>query len=374
MIIKTHESILDFNSQAWNALLDNDYPFMRYEFLAALENNNCTGEKFGWLPKHIAAYDHNRLIGVLPNYEKNNSYGEFVFDNAWAEAYQRHGFLYYPKWVVAAPYTPATGTRILVAEDADWQKVASALVDASVSNMPDTISSLHYLFTNTVETELLESKGFMKRTGCQFHWHNRNYRDFDDFLAQLTAKKRKNIRQERRYAERANVEIEIISGDQANEEQLMAVDTFYRKTFDEKWGTATLNLGFFKQVAHTMGPQLLLIMAKRDQQYIAGAICFIGNNTLYGRHWGCIEEHDHLHFEICFYQGIEYCIKNGLQYFEPGAQGEHKISRGFMPVKTYSAHWIRHPDFSLAIQHFLQDENAGMTQYFSMMTSRSPYK
>jgi len=374
MNIKVHETLHDFTPQQWNHLLENDYPFMRHEFLVALEDNNCTGETFGWRPKHIAIYEENKLVGALANYEKTNSYGEFVFDSAWADAYQRHGFLYYPKWVVASPYTPATGPRLLVAPDANHELISTALIDTSLVKMPKQVSSLHYLFTNEHETALLESRGFFRRVGCQFQWQNQGYETFDDFLNQLTAKKRKNIRQERRYANRADVEIEIISGDKATEEQLIAAEMFYRKTFDEKWGTATLNIGFFRQIAQTMGKQLLLILASREQRYIAGAILFIGNNTLYGRHWGCIEDHDHLHFEICFYQGIEYCIKHGLKHFEPGAQGEHKISRGFMPTITLSAHWIRHPEFSRAIQQFLQDEAEAMKHYCKQMSERSPYK
>ncbi len=375
MDIKLHHSILDIPSADWNRVLNSRYPFMRHEFLAALEQNHCTGEKYGWLARHIAAYEDGKLVGVLPMYEKDNSYGEFVFDWAWADAYQRNGLPYYPKWVIAAPYTPATGPRILVDPDHDWSSVSTNLITAlrEMEGKAD-ISSIHFLFTTEKETRLLQDQGYMARLGCQFHWHNQDYRDFQDFLDTFTAKKRKNVKQERKYAAAAKADIEIIPSNQASEEQLLAVEHFYRKTFDEKWGTATLNLGFFKQIATSMGEQMLLIMARRHGRYIAGAICFQDEHTLYGRHWGCIEDHAHLHFELCFYQGIEYCIQQGLKSFEPGAQGEHKISRGFLPTATWSAHWIKEPRFSTAIQHFLQQETEGMQDYIQAMLERSPYK
>jgi len=375
MIIKQHHSILDIAAEDWNRLLDSQYPFMRHEFLAALEQNNCTGEQYGWLSRHVAAYQDDRLAGIIPMYEKDNSYGEFVFDWAWADAYQRNGLLYYPKWVIAAPYTPAAGPRILVDPALDWAAVASSLLAGLCElELTASISSIHFLFTTDRETRLLQEQGYMPRLGCQFQWHNQDYRDFQDFLDTFTAKKRKNVKQERKYASAADAEIEIIHGNRASEEQLIAAELFYRKTFDEKWGTATLNLGFFRQIAETMGEQLILIMARRNNKYIAGAICFRDDRALYGRHWGCIEDHAHLHFELCFYQGIEYCIQHGLQRFEPGAQGEHKISRGFLPTPTWSAHWIKNPQFSRAIQHFLQQETEGMQDYIRMMQERSPYK
>ncbi|NOY67228.1 MAG: N-acetyltransferase [Gammaproteobacteria bacterium] len=375
MEIRTLSSIKEITASQWNRLMPALQPFMRYEFHAALEQHQCTGNTYGWIPKHIVAYDNEKIIGIIPTYEKYNSYGEFVFDMAWADAYHRHGFEYYPKWVSASPYTPVTGPRILTDPEYNQQTVVSSMVKYSIEQIKShSLSSLHYLFTTKETTDQLEQLGFMTRLGCQFHWHNNNYQTFDDFLATLTAKKRKNIRQERKYAAQAKADIEIIQGNNATEEQLAAAELFYRKTFGEKYGTATLNIGFFKQIAKSMGEQFVLIMAKRNNAYIAGAICFQDDETLYGRHWGYIEDHDHLHFEVCYYQGIEYCIKNGLKHFEPGAQGEHKISRGFLPTETWSSHWIKHPDFSLAIQQFLDNETTGMRHYIKDMQSRSPYK
>jgi len=370
-----HNSILDFDAVEWNQLAGSSYPFMKHEFLAALEQNGCTGEQFGWLPKHIGLYQDSKLTGAIPVYEKNNSYGEFVFDNAWAEAYHRHGVPYFPKWISSAPYTPVTGRRLLYDKNNADKTLPAALINNVIDKAAEAdVSSLHFLFPDQEQMQLLKQHGFMIRTGCQFHWQNPGYHDFQDFLDQLTSKKRKNIKQERRYAEKADVEIDIISGNEATEQQLVAAELFYKKTFDEKWGLATLNLGFFKQIAESMGQQLLLIMAKRNDTYIAGAICFKDEDCLYGRHWGCIEEHSHLHFELCYYQGIEYCIRNKLQRFEPGAQGEHKISRGFNPTLTWSAHWIKNRDFSNAINDFLHQEEIHMQQYMKHLQEKSPFK
>lgn len=375
MNIKIHETISDIPANGWNQLLGNDYPFLRHEFLAALENNHCTGSKFGWLGRHITVHEDGKLAGALAMYEKNNSYGEFVFDWAWADAYQRNGLAYYPKLVVAAPYTPATGPRILVSKHSNQAQVQDALIGTALE-MARTgeLSSLHFLFTTEEDTCVLESHGLHRRMGVQFHWHNHEYRDFTDFLEGFTAKKRKNVKQERRQAQASAVEIEIVKGSIASDEQLRAAELFYRTTFDRKWGTATLNLGFFQEVASTMGEQLVLFLARKHGRYVAGAICFQDGHTLYGRHWGELEHYPYLHFELCYYKGIEYCIEQGLRVFEPGAQGEHKISRGFLPTATWSAHWIKHPEFRKAIAHFLQHEHAGMLEYKSELDAHSPYR
>jgi len=375
MEIRIHSTLDDIEASQWNRLLATPNPFMRYEFHAALEQHHCTGEMYGWIPRHIIAWQDEQIIAIIPTYEKDNSYGEFVFDMAWADAYHRHGLDYYPKWVTSAPYSPVTGPRCLIDNKQDRQSILSSLINFVIEQSRQRdFSSYHILFTDENETQQLQQLGLMRRLGCQFHWHNPGYDTFEDFLATLTAKKRKNIRQERRYAAQANVEIEIIQGKHATDEQLLAADNFYRKTFNEKYGTPTLNLGFFRQISQTMGEQLLFIFAKGEQGYIAGAICFQDETTLYGRHWGCIEDHEHLHFEVCYYQGIEYCIEHKLKTFEPGAQGEHKISRGFLPTPTWSAHWIKHPEFSSAIQHFLENEEQGMRLYIENCASHSPYK
>jgi predicted N-acyltransferase len=340
-----------------------------------LEQSGSTGEKFGWIPRHLVAYENNQPVGALALYEKDNSYGEFVFDWAWADAYQRNGLNYYPKLVNAAPYTPATGPRILVHPEKDRGAIGSELINAAIHLAKEQhYSSLHFLFTTKQDTDFLEQQGLMLRLGCQYHWQNRGYRDFQDYLDAFTSKKRKNIRQERRNAQKTGVEIDFVKGSEATDEQIAVAELFYRRTFDEKWGTATLNLDFFQRIAETMGEQLLFILARHSNEYVAGAICFQSDTTLYGRHWGCIEHFPHLHFELCYYQGLEYCIEHNLKTFEPGAQGEHKISRGFLPTPTWSAHWIENDQFRNAIQHFLSHETEGMLDYIEELKTHSPFK
>jgi len=375
MPIAVHDSIQDLSAAEWNRLGTCDNPFVRYEFLAALERHGCVGESFGWIPQHLAYRDsRGRLLGAVPLYLKDNSYGEFVFDWSWADAYDRAGGRYYPKLVVAAPYTPATGPRLLLADDAPAD-VADRLIDAALDHARRLeVSSLHWLFTDDAQTARLERHGLMRRTGCQFHWHNRGYRDFDDFLAAFTAEKRKKVRRERRRVQESGLAIEVVSGDGASDEQIATAEMFYRTTFDKKWGVATLNLPFFREVAERMGEQLVLLLARDASRYVAGAICFRSRDTLYGRHWGCVAEYHSLHFELCYYQGLEYCIREGLARFEPGAQGEHKVSRGFLPTPTWSAHWIADPRFAQAIGDFLRREHRGMEHYMEELAGHSPFK
>ncbi|HKK14707.1 MAG TPA: GNAT family N-acetyltransferase [Gammaproteobacteria bacterium] len=377
MRIATLDGIDAAPADEWNRLAGSGNPFLCHEFLAALEHNGCVGTQFGWLPRHLAAYDeHGRLVGAMPLYEKDNSYGEFVFDWAWADAYERNGLRYYPKLVTAIPYTPATGARLLVDPAAPApEAVAAALVAQTLEYArAQALSSAHWLFTDRRDTGRLESQGLMLRLGCQFHWHNAGYRDFDDFLDTFSAQKRKKLRRERRRVGEAGVELRIIHGDDADEATLRTAHHFYHSTFDRKWGIPTLNLGFFTEVARTMGSRLVLVLAYENDRPVAGAICFRGDDTLYGRHWGCDVHHHSLHFEACYYQGIEYCIRHGLGHFEPGAQGEHKISRGFVPTPTWSAHWIAHPGFRDAIGDFLRRETPAMERYMQELTTHLPYK
>lgn len=372
MTVRVHDSIDQIPASDWNRVAATGNPFLQHAFLAALEHHGCVGAEFGWLPQHLAAYDdRNKLVGAAPLYLKDNSYGEFVFDWAWADAYERAGGAYYPKLVSAVPYTPATGPRLL----ADDASVRRELLEAALQHARELrVSSLHWLFPPEAEVELMESAGLMRRTGCQFHWHNRGYRDFDDYLAGFTAQKRKKLKRERRRVAEAGLDIECIHGDQATASQLAVAAEFYRSTFDKKWGVATLNLGFFQEVARTMGEQLVLIMAREQERYVAAAICFRSDDALYGRHWGCNAEYHSLHFELCYYQGIDYCIDNGLRLFEPGAQGEHKVSRGFEPTPTWSTHWIAEPRFAEAIGDFLRREQAGMQHYMDALAEHVPFK
>ncbi len=369
------QQIKDIPAGQWNSVTGTSNPFLRYEFLAALEQHHCVGEHHGWLPRHIAAYDDDKLVGVVPLYLKDNSYGEFVFDWAWADAWHRAGRPYYPKLVAAIPFTPATGPRLLVSPLADRPRVVKSLIEAALSLTASTdSSSLHWLFTDKPDTDTLVEHGFMRRTGCHFHWSNQHYRDFDDFLSRLTSRKRKKIRRERRHVEEAGIQMEIVHGSAATEEQWHIMHYFYRTTFEKKSGMPTLSAGFFHEISRTMGDQLVLVFATHQGKAVAGAIMLRGDDALYGRHWGCLQEFHSLHFETCYYQGIEYCIKHGLSLFEPGAQGEHKISRGFLPTLTWSAHWIQDDEFRPVIDRYLLQEHELVVDYFNELSDTTPFK
>jgi len=376
MELKILTSIDAVDADQWNALTGTANPFLRYEFLSALERNACVGERHGWLPRHLLASDDSgRLTGAVPMYLKDNSYGEFVFDWSWADAYQRAGLSYYPKSVVAVPYTPATGPRILTTGGDDADDVANQLIQlAREWSENERLSSLHCLFTDKNDTRRLKEQGFLLRLGCQFHWQNQGYRDFDDYLSCFSSHKRKKVRRERRHVQQASIEIRTVHGQQASEPEIEVMYDFYRSTFEKKWGHPTLTLDFFREIAGTMGEQLLFFIARKNRRIVAGAICFRSDDTLYGRHWGCYDDYHSLHFETCYYQGIDYCIRHGLKAFEPGAQGEHKISRGFLPTPTWSAHWIRQRRFRYIIARFLEQETEAMRDYMDELSGHSPFK
>jgi len=368
--------ITDIPLDDWNRVSGTGHPFLRHEFLSALETQGCVGESHGWWPQHIAAYDDDdTLVGVAPLYLKNNSYGEFVFDWAWADAWQRAGIPYYPKLVSSIPYTPVTGSRLLVHPSGDREIVTRALIDRALSLTTETqASSLHWLFTSAADTASLCDAGFMRRSSCHFHWHNDAYTSFDDFLSRLSSRKRKKIRRERRHVQEAGIEISIVHGNEATDEQWQTMHALYCSTFRKKSGVPTLSLGFFQEISRTMGEQVVLVFATHDRQTVAGAIMLRGDDALYGRHWGCREEFNSLHFEACYYQGIDYCIQNKLALFEPGAQGEHKISRGFLPTYTWSAHWIVDEQFRMAIERYLLQEHELMVDYHDDLLQTSPYR
>lgn len=370
-----HESIDELPAASWNRLVDPDAPFMRHEFLAAMEHTGCVGEGFGWLPRHLALRDRaGELCAAAPCYIKLNSYGEFVFDWAWADAYRRHGLSYYPKLVVASPYTPATGPRILTGESARPDYAGALAQGARQAAERLGVSSIHWLFTTEQETDWLERGGLMRRMGCQFHWTNRGYAHFDHYLEDFTAEKRKKLKRERRRVGEAGIHIERVPGDAASEAQWATFHRLYCDTFDKKGGVPTLSLAFFHEIAATMGEQILLVFAYKGERIVAAAFNLVGAQSLFGRHWGCFEDYHSLHFETCYYQGLEHCIEQGLKRFEPGAQGEHKIARGFLPRRTWSAHWIADERFRAAIGHFLNDELQGMEGYVQEMHTHSPFK
>jgi predicted N-acyltransferase len=348
------ERLHNIDPMAWDRLSDGRSPFLLHAFLSALENNHCL-EEYGWYPQHILVYEDQELVAAMPLYIKDNSYGELVFDWGWADAYHRAGVPYYPKLVCAIPYTPATGPRLLVAQTHDYAHYAKALIDyAREYAMHNNMSSLHWLFTDTRDTELFRDAGYPLRLGCQFHWHNENYESFEHYLATFTAQKRKQIKRERRRVQEQGITLEIRHGDEMTEDMWQIYHRFYTSTFDRKSGMATLSQEFFQEIGTRMPRNVVVVFARHGQDYIASAFNLRGTETLYGRHWGCRAEYHSLHFEACYYQGLDYCIDQGLRSFEPGAQGEHKISRGFLPTATWSAHWIVHPQFRDAIAQYTQ--------------------
>ncbi len=374
MQVSIVNSLAEIDPDQWNALISDNNPFCKHEFLNALEVHHCVGETFGWIPRHVVVHDNGQLIGAAILYEKYNNYGEFVFDHIWQNAYEKYGLNYYPKLVSAIPYTPASGIRFLT-QDSTKDKVLPLLLN-TIKQICEKIgaSSFHCLFSSSDEVQWLKQQQLFIRDDCQFHWNNQNYLSFDDFLAHLRQKKRKNIRQERKKVMDSGVTFRQLNGDSASEADWQNFAKFYQRTFIEKSGTPTLNLDFFMAVAKAMPKQVLLILADLNGECIAGSLMFASDTRLYGRHWGCIEHVDNLHFEACYYQGIEYCINHKLQVFEPGAQGEHKVARGFVPTLTQSAHWLKDSEFKEPIKHFCQQESEHIALYIQQVDTHNPYK
>ena len=359
----------------WNRLTGVDYPFLRYEFLAALESSGCVSEKTGWQPHHLVVYQAKQLVALMPLYIKTHSYGEYVFDWAWADAYHRHGVPYYPKLLTAIPFTPATGSRLCVAPNQNDAEISQLAVE-KIKQLAATkgYSSWHLLFPRKSEFEQLFQHNLSARSGCQYHWKNRDYANFDDFLAHLSSRKRKNIKRERRRVAEQGITLARIPGTEITQPQLQTFYDFYQSTYYKRGQQGYLNLAFFEKILAAMPDQLLLVMAYHDNHPIAAALCLSSSDTLYGRYWGCLEEYECLHFEACYYQGIEYCIEQGIQKFDPGAQGEHKISRGFEPTTTHSLHWITHSGFRAAIDDFLKREQRGVKDYIEQASQLLPFK
>ena len=372
-------SITDIGCDDWNRVAGTDYPFTRHEFLAALELSGATNQKSGWQPHHLLVYRDDtepaQLIAVMPLYLKYHSYGEYVFDWSWADAYRRHGVPYYPKLLAAIPYTPATGQRLCVAQDEEASALYPFVAETLVQEAHRTqASSVHVLFPEQTAMKALQASQLDSRRGVQFHWFNDDFTDFDDFLSRFSSRKRKNLKKERRQVDAQHVELEVLEGPDISPELWQRFYHFYQMTYAKRSGHGGyLNLDFFQRVAETMPEHIVLVMAKHEGEYIAGALNFRDSQTLYGRYWGCIKEFEFLHFEACYYQGIEYCIDKKLQRFDPGAQGEHKIQRGFHPIETWSNHWIAHEGFSEAIAGFLNEENNAMLRYKSDAAELLPF-
>ncbi|MBU6507167.1 MAG: GNAT family N-acetyltransferase [Alphaproteobacteria bacterium] len=340
---------------AWDACA-GDHPFVVHAFLQALEESGSATAETGWLPQHLLLEDGDgRLVGAAPLYVKSHSYGEYVFDHGWAEAYERAGGRYYPKLQVAVPFTPVPGPRLLLRPESGGDAMRLLIAGLLEVAKRTEMSSLHVTFPTAVECDALVEAGFLRRIGRQFHWENQNYRSFDDFLSALNARKRKQIKRERRDANAA-VEIELLSGGDLKPRHWDAFFRFYTSTSDRKWGSPYLTREFFDLLGERMADRVLLVMAKNDGRYVAGALNLIGPDTLYGRNWGCIGDFPFLHFEACYYRAVEFAIARGLKRVEAGAQGPHKIQRGYLPQPTYSAHWIRDPGFRRAVADFLRRE------------------
>lgn len=355
---------------------DIDNPFVRHAFLEALEASGCVGGRSGWSPAHVLVREETgRLQGAVPAYVKTNSSGEYVFDHGWADAYERAGGRYYPKIQVSVPFTPATGPRLLIRDATHAERLRAALV-TGLRALRDKAgaSSIHVTFMPKADWEALGGAGFLQRIDQQFHWRNEGYRSFDDFLERLASRKRKAIRRERRDALANGITIERLTGPAITEAHWDAFFAFYMDTGSRKWGRPYLNRRFFSLIGERMADRTLLIMAKRAGRHVAGAINFIGANTLYGRNWGCIEDHPFLHFEVCYYQAIEFAIERGLERVEAGAQGEHKLARGYLPATTYSAHDIRDPGLRRAIADYLERERQHMRDVQVAYAEEAPFR
>ncbi|MEC9340502.1 MAG: GNAT family N-acetyltransferase [Pseudomonadota bacterium] len=367
------------DDRQWASLSTGGNPFMLREFHVALFETGCTGGDSGWDPALIGVTQSSDpdapLLALAPTYLKYHSYGEYVFDWAWANAYQRSGLRYYPKLVAAAPFSPVTGSRLLLHADHNTDDTLIRLADATRDFAAEhRLSSIHWLFATEAETRRLEAKNWMVRTGCQFHWHNAGYRDFDAFLAEFASKKRKNVKRERRHVVEAGIRTEMIPGPHVDADTWSRFYRFYLSTAYKRGGSPYLTEAFFHRIGRTLGERVQLLVAHRGQAMVAAALYFRGDDCLYGRYWGCEQELDSLHFECCYYAPIEYCIRTGIDRFEAGAQGEHKLSRGLVPTTTWSAHWLAHPQFADAVAQFLAEERTHVAQYMNVLDEHAPFR
>lgn len=382
--IRIVDTLSDVKSDAWNRLSgasknhsDAAYnPFVSYAFLNAVEASGCATAETGWLGQHLLLETADgTLLGAMPNYLKSHSQGEYVFDHAFADAWERAGGRYYPKLQASVPFTPATGPRLLIAPDVDAVAARQALAQG-LKQLADQrgVSSAHITFAQPDDIVALKAEGFLHRTDQQFHFTNDGYSAYDDFLETLSSRKRKNLKKERTAARESGLTIERLTGSQLTPEVMDQFYLFYVDTGTRKWGRPYLNRAFYESIAATMADDIVLIMAKRDGRYVAGAINFIGSQTLFGRHWGCSEHHPFLHFEICYHQAIDFAIDHGLKTVEAGAQGEHKLARGYLPVTTHSAHYIPHEGFRAAVEDYLNHERAEVARFGEVLKDAGPFK
>jgi len=373
---RIHGALSGIHAADWDALHDGGNPFVTHAFLSGLEETGCVRAEWGWTPAHVSLSDGDALVAAAPGYLKTNSHGEFVFDHAWAHAYAQHSLDYFPKWLGAVPYSPVTGPRLL-ARDVQCQR---ALVDA-IAGLAEAAgwSSAHVNFHSDEDAAAFPGE-WMVREDIQYHWRNdAGWATFDDFLAAMDHKRRKNIRQERRKVRDAGISFRVVHGDEASEADLAAMHRFYLQTFADYGNSPALTLAFLQHLARTMPRRLVIVLAELDGLTIAGALCLRGRDTLYGRYWGASDVASEgrapgLHFEACYYQGIEYCLREGLTRFEPGAQGRHKIARGFLPTLVRSRHWIADARFAAALQDWCARERAGISLHFAELHAHSPFR
>lgn len=373
---RQHTSYTAITPESWNALAGTDCPALRHEYLLALETSGSATAATGWQPLPLLVEnDAGRIIGAAPLWLKSHSFGELVYDFAWAQAYERAGLRYYPKLIAAVPFSPIAGPRLLIAPDADRLAVIAALTQGARTLAEQTkASSLHWLFTDAADTAALAQQGNLHRTGYQFHWHNQNYADFDDFLAGLSSDKRKKLKRERRFVQEAGIVMEVRHGPDVTPALWDLFYDFYTGNIQRHGGMIHLTREFFQMLGRSLPEALVLVLARRGDAYVGAAINLRDQNALYGRYWGGREGFNSLHFEACYYTPIEYCIAQGLTRFEGGAGGEHKLARGFLPVTTHSMHWLRHPQFARAVADYLERERNGVEVYMDELNEHAPFK
>lgn len=358
----------------WNALRGAECPFLRHEFLAALEHTGCVGRGSGWTPAHLALFEGSHLRAAAPVYRKTHSWGEFVFDFGWAQAYARHGLAYYPKLQCAVPFSPINSARLLLAPGSDAAIAEQMIAALEERCTAQQLSSAHATFIGETERECFAARGWLLRSDVQFHWHNAGYGSFEEYLAGFRSEKRKQVRRERRRIEEAGLHIATLRGAELTGEQLRFVYRVHAATFHAHGHEPYLNLAFFQEIAGTLGDALMVKLALHGTEPVAAAVFIVGPDALFGRYWGARGNHHSLHFELCYHQGVEFCIEHGLSRFEPGTQGEHKIARGFVPSQSWSAHYIADERFRAAIADFLRQEADSVESYAAAVNEHVPYR
>jgi predicted N-acyltransferase len=373
--VKVMPGIGAIDAAAWDACAGAENPFLNHAFLKALEDSGSCRAATGWQPQHLVLEGPDGVVwGAVPLYLKSHSYGEYVFDHAWANAYERAGGSYYPKLQAAVPFTPVTGPRLLLHPEAP-EGVAAALISA-MEQLADRhqVSSVHVTFPTESDWRRFGEAGWLQRVGQQYHWENKGYGSFDDFLGDLNSRKRKSIRKERREVAESGVTIHTLTGPDLRQEHWDVFYKFYLDTSDRKWGSAYLNRKFFRQLGETMADRVVLMLVEDGGEWVAGALNLLGTDTLYGRNWGCVATYKHLHFETCYYRAIDFAIERGLKRVEAGAQGQHKIQRGYLPTLTFSSHWIRDPGFRAAIDDYLKRERPAVENEIKVLMEDSPFR